>query len=275
MRHTITGQRQEDRARRTIVVGTIISIIPLLVPAGTIAAAWDIRDVIAATMLSTIGAACLVALLLMRMTRRLARQQADFEDERRRWRAEANTDPLCRIMNRRGAADRVDHLLATTPDDAPWTVVAFDVDHFKEVNDTHGHAVGDRVLAAVASVLSEHIPPDATVARWGGDEFVVFARGSVAVDDALARRLVGLLREHAVPSREGDLCIGMSYGLATVPGHVRFDDALAAADHALLAAKDRLRRGAPVAAGSPAATTTAAALRTGAMGGRAAPAWCA
>lgn len=241
MRHTITGQRREDRTRRTIVVGAVAAVLPILAPATTIWASWSGAGVAVVTMMSTASAAGIVGFLLYRVTRHIARQQSTFDDERRRWRDEANTDPLCRVANRRGAYDQVERLVLGANATAQWTVLALDIDHFKQVNDTHGHAVGDRVLASVASVLTEHIPPGAMAARWGGDEFVVFGLGDEVFPEGWAEELVATIGSNPVPCREGDLRVGISFGLAHGPVSQQFDHVLDLADDALLRAKAVLR----------------------------------
>ena len=293
MRHTITGQRREDRTRRTVVVGTLAAVTPILAPAATIWASWDEAGIAVVTMLSTVGAASIVGLLLLRVTRRLARQQALFDEERRRWRDEANTDPLCRIPNRRGADDQIAGMLRAAPADSRWTVLALDVDHFKQVNDTHGHAVGDRVLASVASALSDHLPPGTAAARWGGDEFVVFGLVDQELPQGWAEELVAAVTARPVQCREGNLRVGVSFGLAHGPSGQPFDDILDLADDALLRAKTVLRaegratirlddREVVTVATRPPAIPAATvsdpggvAVRTAAVAGPAAPAWCA
>jgi diguanylate cyclase (GGDEF)-like protein len=101
----------------------------------------------------------------------LVSQALGNADARRRLVAEATTDPLTGLVNRRV----FDHSLHTEAERArrhgrPLSLVLLDLDHFKAVNDTHGHQVGDDVLREVARRLSEHARPADTVARVGGEE---------------------------------------------------------------------------------------------------------
>jgi len=82
---------------------------------------------------------------------------------------QARTDPLTRLTNRLGMTES----LAAIPADVPYAMALIDLDRFKEVNDTYGHARGDIVLAQVAHVLEESIGSAGTVSRWGGEEFLV------------------------------------------------------------------------------------------------------
>lgn len=83
---------------------------------------------------------------------------------------QANTDPLTGLLNRRSLEQQARPLMR----EAPIFAVAFaDLDHFKQLNDTHGHDMGDRALRLFARTLSRSLPSDALVARYGGEEFVV------------------------------------------------------------------------------------------------------
>lgn len=87
---------------------------------------------------------------------------------------DSETDPLTAIANRRGFDRQATQKIAKARSArSPLTVVAFDLDHFKEINDRHGHATGDAVIRAFADLLRETLPVSAVIARTGGEEFVV------------------------------------------------------------------------------------------------------
>ena len=87
--------------------------------------------------------------------------------------AASETDPLTGIANRRGFERRATRLLARSwQQDEPLAAILFDLDHFKRVNDGYGHATGDLVLRAFATMLTERLPASAVIARLGGEEFV-------------------------------------------------------------------------------------------------------
>jgi diguanylate cyclase (GGDEF)-like protein len=144
-------------------------------------------------------------------------------------------DPLTGLANRAGFAVALERA-AADPDGASLLLV--DLDHFKQVNDRHGHAAGDAVLVEVAGRLRAAMRPQDTVCRLGGDEFAVIALGVV---DAEARQLGDRLR-HALcaPVSFGSemLPIGASIGLATAPADAIAPEPLQrAADMALYEAK--------------------------------------
>jgi two-component system cell cycle response regulator len=123
----------------------------------------------------------------------------------------------------------------------PLALLMVDVDHFKKVNDSYGHAVGDEVLMAVADRLSRHLRSFDTVARWGGEEFVVIMpEAETRVAMAVAERLRTKMSEQPVTVRHevGKLNVTVSIGVAIAGDDITTpDDLLRAADSAMYEAK--------------------------------------
>ena len=128
----------------------------------------------------------------------------------------ARFDAVTGLPNRSFFHDQLDNALRATRTLDSCAVLFIDLDQFKQVNDTLGHPVGDRLLTSVADRLRGIVSPTDTVARFGGDEFVVFRAGIANMDDAasLARRIV---EELGAPYEidHHQLIIGASIGIAT------------------------------------------------------------
>lgn len=108
----------------------------------------------------------------------------------------AITDPLTGAANRREFERRFGRAVSRQSRFGDvFCVVLIDLDRFKIVNDTKGHLEGDRVLVAVADAIRATIRPDDMLARWGGDEFIVLARGSAQECSSLASRIRSAMRD--------------------------------------------------------------------------------
>ncbi|GAC1567988.1 MAG: hypothetical protein NVS2B3_09180 [Vulcanimicrobiaceae bacterium] len=157
----------------------------------------------------------------------------------------AEHDALTRLLNRRGFERRVDrHLAGPDPFARAVSLLMIDVDYFKYVNDSFGHAAGDRILALVAATLERASRPDDIVARLGGDEFVIVMPGTSSDDAfACADRIRHAVARTFDTQAERHMHVTVSVGVATMDAGVPFtvDDALAAADLALSTAKDEGR----------------------------------
>ena len=152
----------------------------------------------------------------------------------------ADFDPLTGLPNRRLLRDRVDQLLAVGErDGTPVTLVFLDLDHFKRINDSLGHSVGDEVLIALANRLSGVVRRGDTLSRLGGDEFVLAMPGiSTAIAVEVARRLI---EECSAPFHVGghDLTVTPSIGISLYPQDGKdFDSLLKHADVAMYKAKE-------------------------------------
>ncbi|WP_421120291.1 diguanylate cyclase domain-containing protein [Aquihabitans daechungensis] len=146
----------------------------------------------------------------------------------------AHVDGLTGLANRKRFFDEIGRWAARR---LPFGVVYVDLDRFKPVNDSLGHAVGDRVLTIAARRLEAIAGPDALVARLGGDEFVVAHRGlDDAALEAMADQIVRSLCE-PLTAEGHQLVVGASAGCAQAGPDERVDDTVARADAALYDAK--------------------------------------
>ncbi|MDP4005911.1 diguanylate cyclase domain-containing protein [Methylobacterium sp. NEAU K] len=149
-------------------------------------------------------------------------------------------DPLTGLANRTLFHARLGEEIArAVRRQASFALFCLDLDRFKAVNDTHGHLVGDALLQVVAARILGAVRQEDTVARFGGDEFVIIQTGAdrTACATVLAERLIGAVRE-PIEIEGHSLSVGLSIGIAMV--HAGDDDSLAIyrrADRALYRAK--------------------------------------
>jgi diguanylate cyclase (GGDEF)-like protein len=123
--------------------------------------------------------------------RELEHSRAIAVREANRARELAATDPLTSLANRRSVMDRLDRLIVdATASGEPLSLLMFDIDHFKRVNDTYGHPEGDRLLRQVAQIVRRQARADDLVGRVGGEEFVwAIPRTTVSQVQSMAERL--------------------------------------------------------------------------------------
>jgi diguanylate cyclase (GGDEF)-like protein/PAS domain S-box-containing protein len=153
----------------------------------------------------------------------------------------SETDPLTGASNRRGflkLAEREFARLERTMQ--PLTVIMIDIDHFKQVNDTYGHAAGDLVLARVAEECRAHIRASDLLARFGGEEFIVLMADGAADDpQEIVERLRRAIAAARVPTIKGEVAVTASFGIATVEtAATDLETAIRLADEALYEAKN-------------------------------------
>ncbi len=171
-----------------------------------------------------------------------SRQDADAElrASHEHYRQMALRDPLTGLSNRLVFADRLQHALEVGARRSSGVALLFiDLDTFKQVNDTHGHSIGDRVLAGVASRLNDRIRPGDTLARYGGDEFAVILEDLNDPTQALqiADQLIDALRAPVTVGVES-IQTGASIGITLLSGRsVTAEEAIGEADTALYEAK--------------------------------------
>jgi diguanylate cyclase len=171
-----------------------------------------------------------------RLLRRLRQHELDL-------RYQASHDALTRLANRQLFGERVQAALAAAHPDPGPAVLLVDLDDFKTVNDTLGHAVGDGLLVAVAERLRHCVRPGDTVARLGGDEFAVLLEGARtdAVVEVAERILASLGRP--VLAHGHKLLIQASIGVANARSGEDAGELLRNADVAMYAAKERGKGG--------------------------------
>jgi diguanylate cyclase (GGDEF)-like protein len=153
--------------------------------------------------------------------------------------ARSTTDPLTGLLNRRAFTDALIARLHDKPGNHSHLIVLLiDLDNFKRINDTYGHAAGDRLLTAVADVLRQHATDSATVCRAGGEEFLVAYLHSAADPEPFATHLCD-----AIAALAPDITASIGVTSTTLhsapqpPTAGYIDDLIDVADEAMYAAK--------------------------------------
>ncbi len=193
-------------------------------------------------------------------TSELSEKNHALEDALEQVRRLSHTDPLTQIGNRRFLRSHIGGVAALAQrrhEDSAGLAeserprlhfVLVDIDHFKRVNDGHGHVVGDALLQAVARTLQLALRESDTVVRWGGEEFLIAApMTSFRQASMLADRILAQVAATRVPTPQGHAACSCSIGLCAVPlfdaapQALDWEDAVTLADYALYHSKSRGR----------------------------------
>ncbi len=177
----------------------------------------------------------------LRAGRRILDLQMQLIAARERLREQATHDTLTLLYNHTAVLDVLRREVARgLRERAPLSVIMVDIDHFKAVNDTHGHVAGDEVLHEVADRLRDAVREYDTLGRYGGEEFLVILPNCDAESGlGAANRLREAIGGRPVTTSRGEMLITASMGLATAPGDRPIDGSVLvrAADEALYRAK--------------------------------------
>jgi diguanylate cyclase (GGDEF)-like protein len=216
-------------------VGDIRGGVSVIIPAtGLISQMRTNRTQIIIDAVITIG--ILLAVLYLFAWKLVVR----LDDVQERLKHLAVTDELTELKNRRYIMEQVEreyqHAVRTG---TPLSLVLIDIDHFKKVNDTFGHAFGDAVLQAVARDMRESLRTYDLLGRIGGEEFLIASPGSTLEEAAaLAERIKGKIRGKMISSGSRSISVTVSAGVTSLSGQdMQADSMLARADYALYQAK--------------------------------------
>ncbi len=156
---------------------------------------------------------------------------------------QATHDPLTGSLNRRGILDTMEAEIArASRSAASFSIGICDIDHFKQVNDTHGHLVGDDVLRGVVQRIQGALRGHDLIGRYGGEEFLVIAPNSTgSPEEHLYQRLCAAVATRPFKTGAGAVTVTVSIGVTSANGASKGDAVLAVADAALYRAKDEGR----------------------------------
>lgn len=151
----------------------------------------------------------------------------------------ATTDPLTHLHNRRSMMEMSEREVKQRQQHGdPLAFVLADIDHFKAINDQHGHAAGDAVLTAVSDVLRQAVREHDKVARWGGEEFLILMpHATLDAACAMAERLRQQVTLISVPFEGKDIKVSMTFGVSRHKDAESVDSAISRADLALYRGK--------------------------------------
>lgn len=190
-------------------------------------------------MIGTLPPLILAAYQISAWRNRLAQQRRELRETLEKVQTLASRDALTGLYNRRHMQDRlIDSAKRHERYGERFTVVLVDLDHFKRINDVHGHRVGDEALMAFASAATLALRESDTVGRWGGEEFLFIlpntspTKALVALD-----RLRAALQHCSISSRVPGLRVAFSAGVALHDLAAPVHRTLERADHALYQAK--------------------------------------
>ncbi|MBI2891503.1 MAG: diguanylate cyclase [Nitrospirae bacterium] len=166
----------------------------------------------------------------------------ELKKSRDRLRELASIDELTQVYNRRHFMEELSREFSRAVRyQKPISFILMDIDHFKKINDTHGHQVGDMVLSHLAALIKQALRGSDVVARYGGEEFAVILpetelEGAVAAAEKMRRTV----EREGFPSQDGPLDVRVSFGVANWPRHkvAHVDQLIRLADDALYCAKD-------------------------------------
>ena len=152
----------------------------------------------------------------------------------------ARTDPLSGALNRKGLADELTRIVRQGEGQTfPMTLAFIDIDHFKRINDAHGHDTGDKVIRGLSQLLRSAVQHDDLFARWGGEEFLIVFRDTPGLK---GRDIAERLRERIAAAAWPDgLRVTCSFGVAEWHRGEDLNDGIKRADEAMYRAKQQGR----------------------------------
>ncbi|TXH01286.1 MAG: diguanylate cyclase [Rhodocyclaceae bacterium] len=194
------------------------------------------QRVMGVALFTVLATVLVIAGLLYARYRSTLRHRNALRDSRDELQRVANTDALTGLANRHAATRTLDERLGRMPE--PLSVMLLDLDHFKRINDSHGHQAGDAVLCEVAHRMRDALPAGALLGRWGGEEFIVLLDATQHGEPAtVADRLREAVASAPVAFKDTRIPVTVSIGLASAFAGGDIDALLAEADAALYRAK--------------------------------------
>lgn len=223
-RHEVIGLNVAEHNAKLPWVETIESIIKIMRTGNFNTKIYEERD-------TEVGA---VAKFFNYLLEILNNKQIALSTSNRRLRSESITDPLTKIMNRRGLMEKIAN---ANPFHSGFSVIIIDIDKFKNINDTYGHQIGDSVLKELASFVKVYLRKEDLFARWGGEEFVIIPQ---TIDPKIAQDIAEKIRVKIAKTYFSEVNhMTCSFGVSSPKNStVTFETLFENADKALYQAKE-------------------------------------
>jgi diguanylate cyclase (GGDEF)-like protein len=164
----------------------------------------------------------------------------EIEKLHEKLREQAFLDPLTGLNNRRYLSERMTGEIARADrENACLSILIADIDHFKNINDTYGHQVGDKFLVEIAGLLKNHTRGSDIVCRYGGEEFMMVLPGTIAeVAVQRAESFREMCTSIRIPYEDQELKVTLSFGVAAYPVHGKdAEEVILKADKAMYRSK--------------------------------------
>lgn len=155
----------------------------------------------------------------------------------------ASTDKLTGVANRQAFEEYfAKSLTQSVLESTPMSVLLLDIDHFKRVNDSHGHNIGDLVIQTLSQQLKEHLRSDDLLCRWGGEEFLILLPGChLSQAGEIAEKFRKLVEERKLTVNGFEICVTISCGVAECRTSEKAEELINRVDIALYQAKEQGR----------------------------------
>ena len=184
---------------------------------------------------------CAVVVIINKHTKALMNSIAGSYNRQVTLMSELMIDPMTGLYNRRSFEESLDKEIENVEaTGAKSYVTIFDIDHFKEVNDTYGHEVGDKVLRAVSDVIAENVPSEGYVCRWGGEEILfVVPNTDTESCEKIAKSICQKIHECTFKENSQSFNISMTFGVYAVTPNENYDEGISKVDKLLYKGKNQ------------------------------------
>lgn len=198
---------------------------------------WELDEI----LITAVSLVLVMAILLFNRTLQLNNEIKHRKLYEREMAILASTDPLTKLSNRRDFLPKLEHSISSIATSEEIHALLFvDIDDFKEINDVHGHSVGDELLVNISQVLVDAVRKTDLVSRYAGDEFVIYLSGVKSREEAtlVAQKIID--RAASVHEISVSLSIGISF---TSEKNMSAERLINEADRAMYIAKERGKNG--------------------------------